>query len=93
MTSEAHYDDDISRRLAAGEIDLWRARTRTEHLTWASSLGTRALPPRLSAHDPVVRMSSAACALRRFEGRRDLGVAARDRGPAPLRRPAETGLG
>jgi hypothetical protein len=25
---------------------LWRARTRAEHLTWASTLGTRALPPR-----------------------------------------------
>ena len=76
MTSEAHYDDDISRRLAAGEIDLWRARTRTEHLTWASTLGTRALPPRLSAHDPVVRMAGAACAQRSLEGHGDLGAAA-----------------
>src|SRR6266568_3141221 len=52
---------------------LWRARTRTEHLTWASSLGTRALPPRLSAHDPVVRMAGAACAQRRLEGHGNLG--------------------
>jgi hypothetical protein len=37
-----------------------RARTRAEHLTWASILSTRALPPRLSAHDPVVRLAGAA---------------------------------
>ena len=28
---------------------LWRARTRAEHLTWASTLGARALSPRLPA--------------------------------------------
>jgi hypothetical protein len=39
---------------------LWRARTRADHLTWASTLGTRALPTRLSAHDPVVRLAGAA---------------------------------
>jgi hypothetical protein len=27
---------------------VWRARTRAEHLTWAPTLGTRALPTRLS---------------------------------------------
>src|ERR1017187_6820099 len=35
---------------------LWRARTRAEHLTWASILGGRAHPPPLPAHDPVVRL-------------------------------------
>src|ERR1022692_848971 len=72
---------------------LWRARTRTEHLTWASSLGTRALPPRLSAHDPVVRMAGAACAQRSLEGHGDLGAAARGRGPAPSGHPSEAALG
>src|ERR1019366_5219088 len=30
-----------------------------ERLTWASTLGTRALSPRLSAHGPVVRLAGA----------------------------------
>ena len=65
----------------------------TEHLTWASSLGARALPPRLSAHDAVVRMAGAACAQRSLEGHGDLGVAARGRGPAPSGHPSGAALG
>src|SRR6266568_865821 len=38
---------------------LWRAKTHAEHLTWASNLGTRAFPPRLSAHGPVVRLAGS----------------------------------
>ena len=72
---------------------LCRAITRAEHLTWASILGTRALPPRLSAHDPVVRLAGAARAQRHIERRGDLGAAARGRGAAPPGRPPETGLG
>jgi aryl-alcohol dehydrogenase-like predicted oxidoreductase len=49
-------------------LTLWRARTRAEHLTWASILGTHALPPRLSAHDPVVRLAGAARPQRRLQG-------------------------
>ena len=36
-------------------MTLWGARSRAEHLIWASTLGARALSPRLSAHGPVVR--------------------------------------
>jgi hypothetical protein len=32
---------------------LWRARTRAEYLTWASTLGARAHSPGLSAHGPL----------------------------------------
>ena len=69
------------------------ARTRAEHLTWASTLGARALSPRLSAHGPVVRLAGAARAERHLEGRGDSGVAARGCGPAPSGRPPEAGLG
>ena len=55
---------------------LWRARTRAEHLTWASTLGTRALPTRLSAHDRVVRLAGAARAQRHLQRRGDLDLAA-----------------
>ena len=78
---------------AAALRSLWRARTRAEYLTWASTLGARALSPRLSAHGPVVRLAGAARAERHLEGRGDLGVAARGRGPAPSGRPPEAGLG
>jgi putative transposase len=53
---------------------LWRAKTRTEHLTWASTLGARALPPRLPAHGPVVRLAGAARAQRHIQRRGDLGT-------------------
>jgi YceI-like domain len=81
----------LARAPAAGW--LWRAGTRAERLTWASTLGTHALLPRLPAHDPVVRLDVAARAQRRLERRGDLGVAARGRRPAPPRHPAETALG
>src|SRR6266700_3258473 len=55
---------------------LWGARTSAEHLTWASILGGRALPPRLSAHGPVVRLARAPCPMRRLQVRGDLGTAA-----------------
>jgi len=48
----------------AGMVVVWRAKTRTEHLTWASILGTRAVPPPLPAHDPAVRLADAARAQR-----------------------------
>src|ERR1039457_528566 len=38
---------------------MWGARTGAEHLTSASTPGTRALSPRLSAHSPVVRLAGA----------------------------------
>src|SRR5215831_10132319 len=57
-----------------GSPDLWRARTRAEHLTWASTLGARARSPRLSTHGPVVRLAGAPRAQRRLEGRGDLGA-------------------
>src|ERR1019366_3046432 len=47
-----------------------------ERLTWASTLGTRALSPRLSAHGPVVRLAGAPRAERHLEGRGDLGLSA-----------------
>ena len=47
---------------------LRRARTRAEHLTWNSTLGALALPPRLPARDPVVSrrcdMRPRSCAVR-----------------------------
>src|SRR5450631_3639879 len=68
-------------------------RTRAEHLTWAFTLGTCALSPRLSAHGPGVRLGSAPRAQRHLEGRGDPGGAARGCGPAsPGHRP-EAGLG
>ena len=72
---------------------LWGARTRADHLTSASTLGTRALSPRVSAHGPVVRLAGAPRAQRRLERRGDPGVAARGCGPAPSGRPPEAGLG
>src|SRR5258708_9445786 len=72
---------------------VWRARTCADHLTWASILGTRALPPPLPVHDPVVRLAGAARPQRRIQGRGDLGAAARGRSPAPSGRPPKTGLG
>src|SRR5262249_3627896 len=74
-------------------IRVWRAITRTWHLTWTSTLGTRALPPRLPAHGPVVRLAGAARAQRCIQRRGDLGAAARGSGPAPPGRPPEAGLG
>src|SRR6185437_2872087 len=76
-----------------GSVTLWRAIIRPGHLTWASTLSTRALPPRLSAHDPGVRLAGAARAQRHLQRRGDLGTAARGRGAAPSDRPPETGLG
>jgi hypothetical protein len=64
-----HYDSPTWR------CSLWCARTRAEHVTWASTLGTRAHSSRLSSHAPVVRLAGAAGAQRHFEGRGDLGVA------------------
>jgi hypothetical protein len=49
---------------------LWRARTRAEHLTWASILGVRAHSPPLPAHDPIVRLGGAARPQRHLQGRR-----------------------
>src|ERR1019366_5154645 len=72
---------------------LWGARTRAEHLTSASTRGTRALSPRLPAHGPVVRLAGAPRAKRCLEGRGDPGFAARGRGLAPSGRPPEAGLG
>src|SRR5690242_82440 len=72
---------------------LWRARTRTEYLTWTSILSDRAHSPRLSPYDPGIRLAGAACAQRHLEGRGDLGHATRDRNPAPPGCPPETGLG
>jgi hypothetical protein len=69
------------------------ARTRAEHLTWSSIVCTCALPSRLSAHDPVVRLAGAACTQQYLQRRRDLGTAARDRCPAPPSQPTEAGLG
>jgi AcrR family transcriptional regulator len=91
----AEPDEQRSRRVTVqlwGEAlrnDLCRARTRAEHLTWASILGTHALPPRLSAHDPVVRLAGAARAERHIERRGDLGAAARGRGAPPPGHPPE----
>jgi hypothetical protein len=52
-----------SRRKRFGEPPaskaLWRARTRADHLAWASILGGRAYSPPLPAHDPVVRLGGA----------------------------------
>ena len=50
---------------------LCGARTRAEHMTWASSLGTRAVSPRVSAHGPVVRLAGAPRPERHLERRRD----------------------
>jgi hypothetical protein len=72
---------------------LWCARPRAEHLTWSSTLGTRAHSSRLSAHAPVVRLAGTPGAQRHLEGRGDLGVAARGRGPAPSGDRPEAGLG
>jgi hypothetical protein len=71
------------RKLAASKYDtskrrkpgLWGATTRAGHLTCASILGARALPPRLSAHGPVVRLAGVARAERHLEGCRDPGTA------------------
>jgi hypothetical protein len=55
---------------------LWRARTRAHHLTWASTLGPRALSPRLSAHGPAVRLAGAPRPRRCFQERGNLGAPA-----------------
>ena len=71
-------------RLTAARLTiLWRAIIRPDHLTWASTLSTRALPPRLSAHDPGVRLAGAARAQRHLQRRGECGTAARGRGAAP----------
>jgi len=57
-------------------LAVWGARSRAEHLIWASTLGARALSPRLSAHGPVVRLAGAARTERRLEGHGDSDVAA-----------------
>ena len=46
--------------LTGCRITPWGARTRAEHLTWASILGTRALPSCLPAHGPAVQLAGAA---------------------------------
>src|ERR1017187_4808941 len=74
-------------------VAVWGARTRADHLSSASTLGTRALSPHLSVHDPVVRLAGAPRAERYVERRGDPGVAARGRCPAPSGRPPEAGLG
>lgn len=78
---------------ASAASGLCGARTHAEHLTWASTIGTRAHSPRLSAHGPVVRLAGAARAKRHLKGRGDLGPAARGCGTAPSARPPEAGLG
>src|ERR1039457_3561322 len=74
-------------------VILWGARTRTEHLTWASTLSTHALSPHLSVHGPVARLAGAPRAERSLEGHRDLGVAPRGCATAPSGRPPEARLG
>jgi hypothetical protein len=59
-----------------GSKPLWRAKTRAEHLTWASILGGRAYSPSLRAYDPVVRLGGAARPQRHRQRRRDLGTVA-----------------
>ncbi len=49
-------------------IGLCPARTRVEHLTWASILGTYGLPPCLSDPDAVVRLAGALRPQRRLQG-------------------------
>ena len=71
------------------QMDVWRAKTRAKHLTWASILGTRAHSRPLSAHGPGVRLAGAARAQRHLQGCGDPGPAARGRGPAPPGRPPE----
>jgi hypothetical protein len=62
---------------------VWGAGTHAGPLSWASILGVCALPSRLSAHGPVVRLAGAPRTERRFEGRGDLGATARGRGHGP----------
>src|SRR5208282_6074458 len=52
------------------------ARIRAEHLSWASILGARALPPRIPHRVPRVRVACAARPQRCLERPGDLGVAA-----------------
>ena len=56
---------------------LWRAKTHTEHLTWASILALVLLRPLylLTAHNPAVRLANAARAQRHLQNV-DLGLAA-----------------
>ena len=51
------------------------ARTPAEHLSWASILSARALPPRIPRRVPLVRLAYAARPQRRPERPGDLGVA------------------
>jgi hypothetical protein len=69
---------------------LWGARTSADHLTWASILSTRALPPGLSAHAPAVRLAGAAHPQRRLQRRGDLGTAARGRASSAAWAPPRT---
>ena len=62
------HGDYRTKRLVLAEY-VWRAKTRPEHLTWASILGGRAHSPPLSAHDPVVRLGGAARPQRHLQGR------------------------
>ena len=76
----AYLQDQQVLPTGAGDDDaganLWGAKSRAEHLISASTLGTRALSPRLCVHGPVVRLAVAARAERHFEGRGDFGVTA-----------------
>src|ERR1019366_4030340 len=90
--------DRATRRLPAGAAQasparMWGARTRAEHLTWASTLSTHALSPHLSVHGPVAQLAGAPRAERSLEGHRDLGVAPRGCATAPSGRPPEARLG
>jgi hypothetical protein len=62
---EPHFSTQNAGPLKAGHADLilvalWGAITHAEHLTWASILGTRALPPRLPRCVPPVRLACIA---------------------------------
>jgi len=61
---------DCERRRAS------EARTRAEHVTWASILGGRDHSPPLPPHDPVVRLAGTARSQRHFKGHGDLGTEA-----------------
>jgi hypothetical protein len=52
--------DRQSADAAGQQITLSGARTRVEHLSWASILGARALPPRIPRRVPRVRVACAA---------------------------------
>ena len=68
---------NAARRQAWAAVEaLSGARTRAEHLSWASILGARALPPRIPRRVPLVCVACAARPQRCLERPGDLGVAA-----------------